>query len=100
MWRGQSESRRGEQEKRSGRFIGAVETIEELAGWRRLQQKKLKTLGLPNRKECPQHHKVSNWPGRQCLVCQKEQNHLSNHEMKWERAKVGSSCTLARKTRI
>ena len=41
-WRGQSESRRGGEEKRNGRLVGAAETSGELAASYR--------LGLPIRK--------------------------------------------------
>ena len=46
----QSESVRGEERKRSGLIVGASETSEKLAKWRRLRQKRLNILGMLNRK--------------------------------------------------
>ena len=45
-WRGQNESRIVEEERRSGRLVGAAEISKELAEWRRLQRKNLSILGL------------------------------------------------------
>ena len=49
-WRGQNESQTGGEEKRNGRFVGAVETSKELAEWRRLQGKNWDRLGMPKKK--------------------------------------------------
>ena len=57
------------QEKRSGRLVGAAETCEERAEWRRLQQRSLNTLGLLKRIEWPQCHGESYWQVRQSRLC-------------------------------
>ena len=90
----------GQEEKRSGRLVGAAETSKEHAEWRRLQQKNLSILGLSKRKEWPQCHRESSWQERRSRPCQKEkdQSRLSkapDHE--GERVKVGKNRTLARK---
>ena len=69
--RGQNESQIGEEEMRSGR-LGAAETSEELAEWRRLQPKNLNIMGLVKRKEWPQCHTESSWQVRRSRFCQKE----------------------------
>ena len=82
--------------KRSGRLVGAAETSEELAEWRRLQQRNLNILGLVKRKESP---KESSWQVRQSRSCQKkkEQGRLSRvPDRKRERVKASESRTLAR----
>ena len=68
----------GEQ-KRNGRLVGAVDTSEELAEWRRLQWKNLNILSLAKRRERHQCHKESSWQAHQRRLCQKgkEQSHLS-----------------------
>ena len=71
-WRGQNESQRAVEEKRSGRFVGAAETSNERAEWRRLQRKNLSILGLLRRKEWPRCHRESSWPVRQSRSCQEE----------------------------
>ena len=98
-WRGQSESQIGEEEKKNGRLVGAAETNQERAEWRRLQRKNLSILSLPKRKEWPQCHRESSWQERRSRPCQKkkEQSRLSRvlvHE--GERVKMGESRTLAR----
>ena len=61
-----------EEEKRSGKLVGAAETSKECAEWRRLQQKNLNILGLLKRKEWPQCHRESNWQVCRSRPCQKE----------------------------
>ena len=39
MWRGHSKRQREGEERKSGRRVGAAETIKELAEWCRLHQK-------------------------------------------------------------
>ena len=77
--RRQSESQRGVVEKRNGRLVSAAEATNELEEERRLQQKNLNTLDLPNKKGLPKYHKTSSWQGRQSHLCQKkkEQSRLS-----------------------
>ena len=102
-WRGQNESQIVGEEKRNGRLVGAAETSKERAEWYRLQRKNLSILGLPKRKEWPQHHRESSWQERRSRACQKEkeQSRLSkvpDHE--GERVKMGESRTLASERRI
>ena len=40
-----------EEEKNSGRLVGAAKTSKEHAEWRRLQRKNLSILGLSKRRE-------------------------------------------------
>ena len=98
-WRGQNESQIVEEEKKNGKLVGAAETSNERAEWRRLQRKNLSILGLTKRKEWPQCHKESSWQERRNHPCQreKEQSRLSkapDHE--GERVKMGESHILAR----
>ena len=88
-WRGQNESQIGAEEKKNGRLVIDPETRKGLGEWRRLQRKKLSTLGLPKRKEWPQCHRDSSWQVRQSCFRQKdkEQSHLS----KAPNRKVGES---------
>ena len=58
-WRGQNEIQIIEEEKRSGRLVGAAETSKERAEWRKPRWKNLSILGLLKRKEWPQCHRES-----------------------------------------
>ena len=75
-WREQNKSQTIE-EKKNGRLVDAAETSKEHAKWRRDQQKNLNILGLPKRKEWPQHHRESSWQEHWSHLCQKEQSRLS-----------------------
>ncbi len=82
-----------QEEKRSGRLVGAAEISKELVEWRRLQQKNLNILGLPKRKEWPQCHRESSWQEHRSRPCQehKEQSlcpeyHEGERESRWARA--------------
>ena len=66
---------RGQNENHIGGLVGAAETSEERAEWRRLQRKNLNTLGLLKTKEWPQCHRVSSWQERRSSPCQKEKEH-------------------------
>ena len=82
--RGQNESQI-EGEKRSGRFVGAAETSEELAEWRRLLRKNFSILDLLKRKERLQCHGESSWQICQSRPCQTEneqsrQSRAPDHE--------------------
>ena len=59
-------------QKRNGRLVGAAETCNEHAEWRRLQRRNLSILGLPKSKEWPQCHRESSWQERWSRPCQKE----------------------------
>ncbi len=86
-----------QEEKRSGRLVGAAEISKELVEWRRLQQKNLNILGLPKRKEWPQCHRESSWQERESCPCQEDKEQSI---MRGERVKVGESPTLARERAI
>ena len=100
MWRGQSV--RGGERKRSRGLVGASEIIVELAEWCRLRQRNANTLGLPNRKARPHHHKVNSWQRRRSFLCLKEKGRrLSNYQIvRWERVKVSKNGIWARKMKI
>ena len=75
----------GEEEKRNGRLVGAAETSEERAEWRRLQRKNLSIQGLLKRKEWPRCHRESSWQVRRSHPCQEEkeqsrQSRVPDHE--------------------
>ena len=61
-----------DEEKRSGKLVGAAETSKEYAEWRRLQRKNLSILGMLKRKEWPQCHTESSWQVRQSRLYKKE----------------------------
>ena len=91
----QNESQTGEEEKRSGRLVGAAETSKEHAEWHRLQRKNLSLLGLLKRKEWPQRHRESSWQQRGSRPYQKEKEHSRQskapdhewgRESRWARA--------------
>ena len=76
---------------RYGRLVGAAETSKELAEWRGFEWKNLNKLGLLNKKEWPQCHKVSSWQGHQSCLCEKEKNRSISPDrqiMTRERVKV------------
>ena len=84
--REQYESQIVEEERRSGRLVGAVETNKERAEWCRLYRKYWNKLGLLKRKEWHQCHRESSWQERRSRPCQKKkkQSRLSrvpDHEM-------------------
>ena len=60
-------------EERNDSRIGAAETSEELAKWRRLKRKNLNKLGLPKRRVSQSEQLAI----RQRLLWQREKNHLS-----------------------
>ena len=74
-WRGQKESPIIGEEKRNGRCVGADETSNKRAEWRRLQRKNWNILGLPKRKVWPQCHRESSWQERRRHPYQKEKEH-------------------------
>ena len=61
----QSENQKGGEGRRNGRLIGAAQTKEEVAEWRRLQRKNLEHTG-PAKKECaasvPQNEQLARIP--------------------------------------
>ena len=61
-WQGQSDSQIREEKKRSDRLVCAAETSKELAGWCRLQRKKLEHT-WPTQKE-----RVASVPQREQLA--------------------------------
>ena len=82
---------------RSARLVGAAETSEARAEWRRLQRKNLNIMGLLKRKEWPQCHGETSHQSRPCQE-EKEQSRQSRvpiHEGE-DRVKVGERRTLAR----
>ena len=71
-WRGQNESQIVGEENRSGRLVGAAETSNERAEWRRPQRKNWNILGLLKTKEWLQRERESSWQERRGHLYQKE----------------------------
>ena len=70
-----TERNREEEEKKSGRLVGAAETSKELSEWCRLQRKNLNKLGLRKRKEWSHCHRGSSWHVHQSRLYQREMKH-------------------------
>ena len=104
MWQRLSKSRRGGEEKRNGRLLGAAKTSKELAESSRLQRHNLNKLGLRKKERVASYQKASSWQERKSSLCQieKEQNHLSRSSDRevGERVNVSKSNTLAREKGI
>ena len=98
--RGQNGSQRGE--GKSGRLVGAAKISNELAEWRRLQQKNLSTLGLLKRKEWPQCQKAVGKNARAAFAKRKRNRAVCpKHQIiRWEGVKVSERYTLARERAI
>ena len=97
-WQGQSESQI-EEEKRSGRLVGAAETSKEHAEWRRLQWKNLNILGmLKRKKDLSATERAVGKYARAAFVKRKRNRAVCpKHQIvKWERVKVGESHIVVR----
>ena len=62
-----------EEEKRSGKLVGAAETSKEVVERCRLQQNNLSIQDLPKRRKRPQFNKESSWQERQAAFAKKKQ---------------------------